>query len=210
MCLNHARPPWAGLDREHGVSATGAAALSCTELEHQTEPRGPRARGHGAGRAPPLPPGTASRPAPKLRYHPLSLPELPRLPRGAGWGVGGGVTFTVKFNGGAVYQAGAPGTEVDGTTLQHSWLAGVGLGSSHQHADPVEAKGEAVQRDSSLFSSLPRPLGQGLAGGGVDAPWAVFISQKMPQMPEAQAGVRRSPCAAVTNTTPPPPTFLCY
>lgn len=101
-----------------------------------------------------------------------------------------------------MYRAGAPGTEVDGTTLQHSRLAGVGLGSSHQHADPVEAKGEAVQSDS--FSSPPRPLGQGLAGGGVDAPWVVFISQKMPQMPEAQAGVRRSPCGAVTNTTTTP------
>lgn len=51
----------------------------------------------------------------------------------------------------------------------------------------------------------PRPLGQGLAGmgGGVDTPWIVFISQKMPQMPEAQAGVRRSPCAAVTNIALP-------
>lgn len=34
-------------------------------------------------------------------------------------------------------------------------------------------------------------------------PWVVFRSQKMPQMPEAQAGVRWSPCAAVTNTTTP-------
>lgn len=50
-----------------------------------------------------------------------------------------------------------------------------------------------------------------LAGGGVDAPWVVFISQKMPQMPEAWAGVRRSPCAAVTNPTPPLlPSLLSY
>lgn len=118
------------------------------------------------------------------------------------------VTFAVKLNRGALCQAGAPGTEVDSTALQHSWLAGVSLGCSHQHTDPVEGKGEAVQGDSQLFSSLlrqegPRRLGQRLAGGGVDAPWVVFISQKMPQMPEARAGVRRSPCAAVTNTSPP-------
>lgn len=40
-------------------------------------------------------------------------------------------------------------------------------------------------------------------GGGVDVPRVVFISQKMPQMPEAGAGVRHSPCAAVTNSAPP-------
>ena len=53
-------------------------------------------------------------------------------------------------------------------------------------------------------SSTVSPGGEGLAGGGIDAPRVVFISQKMPRMPEAQAGVRRSPCAAVTNTAPPP------
>ena len=49
----------------------------------------------------------------------------------------------------------------------------------------------------------PGPWARGWLGGGVDAPRFVFISQKMPHMPEAQAGVRRSPCAAVTNTAPP-------
>lgn len=52
------------------------------------------------------------------------------------------------------------------------------------------------------------------SGGGVDVPWVVFISQKMPQMPEAGAGVRRSPCAAVTNLAPAllphSPTFFYY
>lgn len=40
-------------------------------------------------------------------------------------------------------------------------------------------------------------------GGGVDVPWVVFISQEMPQMPEAGAGARRFPRAAVTNSAPP-------
>lgn len=40
-------------------------------------------------------------------------------------------------------------------------------------------------------------------GGGVDVPWVVFISQEMPQMPEAGAGARRFPRAAVTNPAPP-------
>ena len=58
------------------------------------------------------------------------------------------VTFAVKFNGGALCRAGAPGAEVDGTALQHSRLAGVSLGRPHQHADPAEGKGEAFQGGS--------------------------------------------------------------
>lgn len=116
----------------------------------------------------PLAPG-AARPAPQPQPHPRVLSELP-LPKG--------VTFTVKFNGRAVYGARTPGTEVDGTALQHSRLAGVSLGRSHQHADPAEGKGEAVQSDSSLSSSLPRPLGQGLAGGWGRCPLGcIYISE---------------------------------
>lgn len=69
-----------------------------------------------------------------------ALPELPPPSKG--------VTFAVKFNGGAWRGAGTPGTEVDLAALQHSRLAGVSLGCSHKHADPVEGKGEAVQGGS--------------------------------------------------------------
>lgn len=111
----------------HGAGAQSAGARSAGT-----------ARGHGtpAGSTP----RSGRRSArPHAPHHPQSLSELPRLPEG--------VTFTVKFNGCAVYRAGAPGTEVDSTTLQHSRLAGVSLGRSHQHADPVEGKGEVVQND---------------------------------------------------------------
>lgn len=73
---------------------------------------------------------TAPPPSPSLNF--------PGLPRGL-------VTFAVKLNRAALCQAGAPGTEVNSTALQHSWLAGVSLGCSHQHADPVKGKGEEVQ-----------------------------------------------------------------
>lgn len=80
MFLNHARPPWAGLDWEPGVSATGSrctAAPARSELESQS----PGARGPGTAWAPPLAPNPAQAPpsaaVPPLRPA-LNLPDLRR------------------------------------------------------------------------------------------------------------------------------------
>ena len=174
MFLNHARLPWAGLDWEHGVSAMGsrcraAQSWSTTRASECWKGTWPRnwegstlhSRHHWAP-----PPSHSPTPNPSLNFTGL----LRRL-----------VTFTVKLNRGALCQAGAPGTEVDGTTLQHSWLAGVSLGCPHQHTDPVEGKVEAVQCGSYLAllqspkAGRTQTSGPG-AGWGVDAPWVVFIS----------------------------------
>lgn len=132
MFLNHARPPWAGLDWEPGVSATGSrctAAPARSELESQSAR--PWNRLGSASRSKPCP-GPALRRSPT----PSSRPEPPRPAEG--------VTFAVELNGGAWCWAGGPGTEVDRTALQHSRLASVSLGCSHQHADPAEGNREAV------------------------------------------------------------------
>lgn len=97
-------------------------------------------------------------------------------------------TFAVKLNGGALGRAVVPRTDVDGTTLQYPWLASVSLGSSHQHADPVKGKGEGIRKGPISRSVSGGRMHLDLwakNGGGVDVPWVVFISQEMPQMPEA-------------------------
>ena len=158
MFLNHARPPWAGLDWERGVSATGSR---CTAARSWS----PRASEHVALelvrlrlslQTPPGPRPLAS--APPLSPS-LNLPDLRR-----------GFTFAVKFNGGALCRAGAPGTEVDGTALQHSRLAGVSLGRSHQHADPAEGKGEAAQ--GGLLALLQSPQAGRTQASGPRSGWA--------------------------------------
>lgn len=71
---------------------------------------------------------------PKLQAHPPTyarpLPEFFQP------------TFAVKLNGGTLDRTGAPGTHIDSTTLQYTWLASVSLGCPNQHTDSVEGKGE--------------------------------------------------------------------
>lgn len=126
MFLNHARPPWAGLgtwSECHGEPLLGAGAPELLL----------GGRGLKAGQAAPLAPGSTQAPPPAAVS--LLLQSLPELHQ---------PTFAVKFDGGALCRTGSPRTDVDGTTLQHSRLAGVGLGCSHQHTDPGEGKGKAV------------------------------------------------------------------
>lgn len=127
MFLNHARPPWAGL------GTWSKCHREPTARKWSTRTTARRARGSGA-EAVRLTAGTPS-PILKLQAHPPTysgpLPELFQP------------TFAVKLDGGALGRAGIPGTHVDSTTLQNTWLASVSLGCSHQHTDPVEGQGEA-------------------------------------------------------------------
>jgi hypothetical protein len=117
-------PALLGLGWEHGVSATGSPQLGAGWSTRTT------AGGRGGGGAP-----FTQAPPPNCRpAHPPSyarpFPELFQP------------TFAVKLNGGALDRTGAPGTHIDSTTLQYTWLASVSLGCPNQHTDSVEGKGE--------------------------------------------------------------------
>lgn len=122
-------PALLGLGWEHGVSAMGNPQLGVGAPELLLEEHVVLGlRLHPSQQDSQAPPPNCRPTHPPTYARPL--PELFQP------------TFAVKLNGGALDRTGAPGTHIDSTTLQYTWLASVSLGCPNQHTDSVEGKGE--------------------------------------------------------------------